>query len=58
MAAKVLNLQPVLLLHLFKNDIDSLDCEDSAFLTYKDWCIDSNRIYMLVALFNMMLLSI
>ena len=55
MAAKVLNLYPVLLLHLFKNDIDSLYCEDSAFLTYKDWRIDSNRIYMLVALFNMLL---
>ena len=55
MATKVLDLQPVLLLHLFKNDVNSLNGEDSAFLTYKDWRIDSNRIYMLVALFDMLL---
>ena len=40
MAAKVLNLYPVLLLHLFKNDIDSLYCEEQG--SYK---VENNKLY-------------
>ena len=41
MAAKIAYLHPVLLLHLFKNDIDSLNGEDCTFLTYENGRIDS-----------------
>ena len=38
--AKVLNFQAVFLLYLFKDYVDSLDCEDCAFLTDQDiWCV-------------------
>jgi len=36
MAAKIAYSHPVLLLHLFKNDVYSLNCEDCTFLTAKD----------------------
>ena len=41
MAAKVTDMKPVLFLHLFKNDVNSLNCEDCTFLTYKNWGVDS-----------------
>ena len=41
MAAKVADVKPVLLLHLFKNDVDSLNGENSPFLTYENWSVDS-----------------
>ena len=55
MAAKIAYLHPVLLLHLFKNDIDSLNRENSPFLTYQDWGVDSQRLDMLVTLPYMLL---
>lgn len=36
----------VLSLHLFQNDVDSLDGEDRAFLTYQDRCVDAERLDM------------
>lgn len=41
MAAKVTDMQPVLLLYLFKNNIDSLDGENRPFLTYENGGVDS-----------------
>lgn len=41
MAAKIAYSHPVLLLHLFKNDVYSLNGEDCTFLTYKNWGVDS-----------------
>ena len=54
-AAKIAYLHPVLLLHLFKDDVDSLNGEDSPFLTYQDWGVDSYRLDVFVAFFYMLL---
>ena len=55
MAAKIAYSHPVLLLHLFKNDVYSLNCEDSPFLTYQDWGVDSYRLDVFVTIPYMLL---
>ena len=55
MAAKVLHFEFICLLHLFKYNVYSLDGENSSFLTNKDWRINSNGIYLFIAIFNMLL---
>ena len=55
MAAKITDMQPVLPFHLFKDDVDSLNGEDSPFLTYQDWGVDYYRLDVFVAFFYMLL---
>ena len=52
---KVLHFQAVFPLNLFQDYVYPLDCEDCAFLTYQYGRVDSERLYLLVTFYNVLL---
>jgi hypothetical protein len=55
MAAKVIDLQAVLLFQVLQNAVDSLDAESGTFLTYQDRRFNANRLNMSKTVLDMLL---